>query len=290
MDCDRHLNIDLHIHTSASDGSCTPAEVLQLARKLKLGAIAITDHDTVAGAREALRIGIPTGVEFLTGVEISANPPSQFNLSSTFHILGYGIDIDNIEMEQTLALLQDARRNRNPRILERLQQIGLTISLTEIQHEAGNGQLGRPHIATVMVKKGFAESIDDAFDRFLGKRKPAYVDKFRITCKKAISLIKAAGGLPVLAHPYLLDLPDDQTLEELILHLKGLGLSGIEVYYPEHSLERVDHYKTLAARHRLIMTGGTDFHGSLKPEIRMGSATGDFRVPYTLFEQISEVL
>lgn len=286
MDCDRLPNIDLHIHTTASDGSLTPSEVLQLARKLKLAAVAITDHDTVTGVREALRVGVPIPIKFLTGVEISAKPPSQFNLSTTFHILGYGIDIENAELNQTLLLLQNARKDRNPKILDRLRQLGMPISLAEVEKAVGNGQIGRPHIATATVEKGFAESIDNAFDRFLGKGKPAYVDKFRITCKQAIALIKDAGGLPVLAHPYLLNLPDNETLEDLIVHLKGLGLMGIEVYYPEHSQAHVEHYTSLAERHRLIMTGGTDFHGTLKPEIQIGSGAGDFYVPYDIYEQI----
>ncbi len=288
MDCDRHLNIDLHIHTTASDGTFTPAEALQLAQKLKLGAIAITDHDTVDGAKEALRIGIPESMKFLTGVEISAKPPSHFNLPATFHILGYAIDLENSELNQTLVLLQDVRKNRNPKILDRLRQLDIVISLEEVKKEAGNGQLGRPHIAKVMMKKGFVESIDEAFDKFLGKRKPAYVDKYRISCKRAITLIKNAGGLPVLAHPYLLDFPNDDTLEELMVHMKGLGLIGIEVYYPEHSPERINHYKSLADLHNLIMTGGTDFHGNLKPEIQMGYGLGDFMVPYSLYEKIME--
>lgn len=289
MDYDRHLNIDLHIHTSASDGSFTPNEVLQLAHKLKLGAIAITDHDSVEGVKEALRIGIPGPVKFLTGVEISAKPPPHYNLSATFHILGYAIDIENSELNQTLLLLQHARKNRNPKILDHLRQLGMAISLEEVKIEARNGQLGRPHIAQVMMKKGFVESINEAFDRFLGHRKPAYVDKFRISCKKAITLIKNAGGVPVLAHPYLLNFSNDQTFQKLIVHMKGLGLIGIEVYYPEHSLERTNHYKSIAQHHNLIMTGGTDFHGKLKPELQMGCGMGNFMVPYSLYEKIMEM-
>ena len=286
MDCNHHLGIDLHIHSTASDGSFRPAEILDYAQKLNLAAIAITDHDSIDGSREALQIGIPPCLNFLTGVEISAAHPSFFPGSGSFHILGYDIQLDNHDLNQELSKLQDARKNRNPAILDRLNELGLQISLDEVKQEAGDGQLGRPHIAYAMVKKGFVGSIDEAFDKYLGTGGPAYVDKYRIGCEQAINIILGAGGIPVLAHPALLNVENNQKLEALLQNLIKLGLAGIEVYYPGHSYQQIQEYKALAGKHGLLMTGGTDFHGTITPQIKMGSGKGSLFIPYLLYEKL----
>ncbi|OEU68342.1 MAG: phosphatase [Desulfobacterales bacterium PC51MH44] len=280
------MKIDLHIHSTSSDGTLSPLEILRLAQDLNLGAIAITDHDTIEGSKDALAFGIPPSVNFLTGVEISASPPPSFPCPGSLHVLGYAINIDDPVLNHNLVLLQESRKNRNPRILESLASIGIELSLSEIRNEIGGYHLGRPHIAQLMVKKGFVQSIDEAFDKYLGKGKPAYVDRYRIDCVRAIEIILGAGGIPVLAHPFLLQIKNDDVLEDLIIALKEMGLKGIEVYYPEHTPELVAYYTEIANRHGLLMTGGTDFHGSLKPEIKMGSGKGDFLVPYELYEKL----
>jgi predicted metal-dependent phosphoesterase TrpH len=288
LDCNHHLGIDLHIHSTASDGSFTPAEILEHARKLNLAAIAITDHDSIDGSREALRSGIPPSVDFLTGVEISAAHPSFFPGSGSFHILGYDIDLDNRDLNQALNKLQDARKNRNPAILQLLNQLGFPISFEEVNQQVGEGQLGRPHIAYAMVKNGYVASIDEAFDKYLGTEGPAYVDKYRIECEQAINIIRAAGGFPVLAHPALLDIENDQKLDALLQNLVKIGLAGIEVYYPGHSPRQMRQYAQLADRHGLLMTGGTDFHGTITPEIKMGSGKGTLFIPYALYEKLRD--
>lgn len=286
MDCNHHLGIDLHIHSTASDGSFTPAEIIDHAQKLNLAAIAITDHDSIDGSREALRIGIPPSFNFLTGVEISAAHPPFFPGSGSFHILGYDIHLDNRDLNQALSKLQAARKNRNPSILKRLNKLGFQISLDEVNQEVGEGQLGRPHIAYAMVKKGFVTSIDEAFDKYLGTRGPAYVDKYRIECEQAIQIIRAAGGVPVLAHPALLDIENDQKLDALLQNLMKIGLAGIEVYYPGHSPQQIRQYTELARKYGLLMTGGTDFHGTITPQIKMGSGKGSLFIPYLLYEKL----
>ena len=286
MDCNSHVNIDLHIHTTASDGTCSPSEILEIARDSGLGAIAITDHDTIDGTREALRIGPPTPLHLLTGIEISAAPPPATPYTGSMHILGYGINPDNAELDRALQKLQTARRDRNPGIIDRLNQLGFQISLEEVIHTVGQGQISRPHIARVMLKKGYVQSIDEAFDRYLAAGKPAYVDKYRIPCQEAIDLITGAGGLPVLAHPILLGYRNRHELEQLIQLLIGMGLKGLEAYYPEHPPAETEYYIRLAEKHGLLLTGGTDFHGQLNPEIQMGSGNGDFCVPYHLYEQL----
>ena len=286
MDCNNHLGIDLHIHSTASDGSFTPAEILDHAQKLNLAAIAITDHDSIDGSRKALQIGIPPSFNFLTGVEISAAHPPFFPGSGSFHILGYNIQLDNRDLNQALSKLQDARKNRNPAIIKLLNKLGFQISLEEVNQEVGEGQLGRPHIADVMVKKGFVASINEAFDKYLGTNGPAYVDKYRIECEQAINIIRAAGGVPVLAHPALLNNENDQKLGAFLQNLMKIGLAGIEVYYPGHSPQQIRQYTELAKKYGLLMTGGTDFHGAITPEIKMGSGKGKLFIPYLLYEKL----
>ncbi len=286
MDCDQNLRIDLHVHSTASDGTLTPSEILKLALELNLGAVAITDHDTIDGSKEAQRAGIPSSLKFLTGVEISASPPSFVNCSGSFHILGYAIKLDDPELNSILRVLQKARRNRNPKIIERLNGLGFDFSMDDVIKEVGVEQLGRPHIARYMVKKRFVNSIDEAFDQYLAHGKPAYEDKYRIVCDQAIEVISGAGGIPVLAHPYLLHIQKRNELVKLIGVLKDMGLQGIEVFYPEHPREETTFYAEIAKQNGLLITGGTDFHGALTPEIQMGIGKGDFNVSYTLYEQL----
>jgi len=282
----KHVRIDLHIHSTASDGTLSPSEILSLAGNLNLGAISITDHDTIEGSREAIAHGIPPSIKFLTGVEISAAPPPAFTCSGSFHILGYSIRIDDPFLNQTLGRLQDARRSRNPKIIDNLNKLGMDISFSDLIDEFGDKQLGRPNIAQIMLKKGFVGSINEAFDKYLARGKPAYVDKYRIDCKDAIEIILGAGGIPVLAHPFLLKLEKDVLFEKLIITLKAMGLMGMEIYYPLHSRELTAYYVEIADRHGLLITGGSDFHGSIKPDINMGSGKGDLFVPYELYERL----
>lgn len=286
MDFSEDTGIDLHIHSTASDGTLSPLEILSTAVKQRLKAISITDHDTTAGCREALLHGIPPSLAFLTGVEISASPPSGFNLTGSIHILGYGIDIENRELNQSLDLLKSARENRNPKIIQRLNRLGIDISYEDVMNEVGGGIAGRPHIASALIKKGVCGSINEAFDTYLGKGKPAYVDKYRIESIKAIEIIKGAGGIPVLAHPYLVGIAPSYQFEAFLKVLVSMGLMGLEVYYPEHTPDAVNEYESIARRYGLLITGGTDFHGDINAEIKMGSGNGDLFTPYALFETL----
>ena len=278
--------IDLHIHSTASDGSLTPSEIIHLAQELNLGAIAITDHDSLEGSKEAIEAGIPPSIKFVSGVEISAAYPPFFPGSGSFHILGYCIRLDDSALNQSLAKLRQARKSRNPEILRRLNRLGYPLSLEEVRREVGQGQIGRPHIARAMKAKGFVKSIDEAFDSFLGNDAPAYVDKYRIECADAVQTIRAAGGISVLAHPGLLNISSENELNHLVGSLKELGIQGIEVHYPEHTPQQIKKYAELAERYELLMTGGTDFHGSIIPEIEMGSGNGSLFIPYELYEKM----
>jgi hypothetical protein len=280
------VRIDLHIHSTASDGTLTPAEIVRQAAALNLGAIAITDHDSVDGSREALEAGVPARLGFLTGVEVSASPPPSYPRRGSFHILGYRVDVTDNALNRELAKLQDARKNRNPGILSKLVALGIPIRMEEVKTVAGSGQIGRPHIAKLLISKGAADTIEDAFDRYLGTGKAAYVDKYRIDCARAIKRIKSAGGIAVLAHPGLLELDSDRHLEDILTELKQMGLAGIEVYYPEHSECQTRRFMQLAQHFELLMTGGSDYHGAIHPPIQMGSGRGDLAVPYALYEKL----
>jgi hypothetical protein len=284
---DPHAGIDLHVHSTASDGSLTPSDILAMAVQSGLRAIAITDHDTLDGSVEAVRGGIPAPLQFLTGIEISADAPPGFRLNGSVHILGYGIDPENATLNALLGVLKTARENRNPQIIARLNALGMPLSMAALDDIVGHAIAGRPHIAQLMVKKGFADSINDAFDRFLGKNKPAYIDKYRVPMAEAIEAINAAGGMAVLAHPYLNGIADPEQFETFLLTLMPMGLQGIEAIYPDHPEHITETYCRLADKYGLLVTGGTDFHGDVTPGIQMGVGNGDFHVPYSLFEALA---
>ena len=290
--------IDLHIHSNASDGSLSPSEIMKEAIDQGLLAIAITDHDTINGVKTAIESGIPHPLEFITGIEISAHAPVEYADIGTLHILGYGISIYDVMLQKNLKKLKDARRQRNPQIIEKLNQLGFPLTLEEVKEICGPGQMGRPHIAQAMVEKGYVSSFNKAFDLYLGSDKPAYVDKFRLTSQQAIDLIKEAGGLAVLAHPGLIptiespfeykNVPSKErtSILHLISRLMGMGLAGIEVYHTDHSPEQTAFFEKLATKKGLLMTGGSDFHGALKPEIAMGKGEGALHVDHSLYKTL----
>jgi hypothetical protein len=284
------VNIDLHIHSTASDGTLTPAEIIARARQLGLAAIAITDHDTVAGATQALAAGLPSDLHFITGVEISTESPRRFPCRGSLHLLGYGFNPDDIHLMQALKRLQNARQDRNPRIIAKLNRLDIPISMAHLEAEAGNAQIGRPHIANWLVKHGVVPSFDEAFERYLGVGRPAYADKYRIDCEAAITLIRNAGGVPVLAHPALIAPRGSWPRESLILELKTCGLMGIEAYYPEHTPAQTQTYLQWAKRYGLAVTGGTDFHGAIKADIEMGRGSGDFQIPFRCYTQLAALI
>ncbi len=272
--------VDLHVHSTVSDGTLTPRALVQLAKEKGLRAIALTDHDNINGNKEALEEGARLGMEVIPGVEISGDFPG-----GTLHILGYYVT-ENNSLKHNLTKLQKVREERNFKIIERLNQSGVPVTYEEIAGVAGGTQIGRPHIAQVLLRKGIVRNLDEAFSRFLGKGEPAYVDKFRPTPERAIEWILEGGGIPVLAHPFTLNMGELEKLRVLISKWVDLGLKGIEVYTPEHTARQEAMYKNLAERLGLIITGGTDFHGLNKPGVDLGTGYGDFRVPYECVENL----
>jgi len=275
------MYIDLHIHTTASDGSLTPSQVVHYAKEKDLKAIAITDHDTIEGNEEAIIEGRREGIEVVPGVEISVDYSP-----GTMHMLGYFITLEDTTLGEKLNLLQDSRSDRNPKIVKKLNEMSLSLTYDEVVQESGGGQIGRPHIAQALVKKGYVKSIQEAFNKYLGKGAPAYIDKFRLSAKEAITVITNAGGIPVLAHPFTLNCNKSDELDDLVERLVEQGLEGLEVYYSEHDERNTSHYHLLAKRYNLVITGGSDFHGKNMQGIDLGTGRGNLKIPYTLLERL----
>ncbi|HJZ67178.1 MAG TPA: PHP domain-containing protein [Blastocatellia bacterium] len=277
--------IDLHSHTTFSDGSATPAELVERAKANAARAIAITDHDTVGGLAEGLAAAERIGLEFVRGIEISAEYSP-----GTMHILGYGIDDDCDALLSKLQELRVARDARNPQIAEKLRSLGVDINYDEVASLAGNEVVGRPHFARILVQKGFADSIQDAFNKFLAKGAAAYVEKKRLSPAESIELLHEAGGIAVLAHPYQLKLPSMKDVLELIEHLAALGLDGVEAIYSRHSIGEREQYTEVATQLGLLLTGGSDYHGTYKPDLDIVTGKGDLHVPYSVLENIKSRL
>ena len=242
--------IDLHVHTKASDGLYPAADIVAMAERAGVSVLGITDHDTVHGVDDALAAAAEKKLEIVPGVEINA-----YNGDDEYHILGYFIDHRDGDLRNALEELRVARIRRMHRIVSKLGLIGITVDPSEILALAGSGTVGRPHIAQILVKMGYAASVRDAFDRYIGEGKPAYAPRSKLTPLEAIEIITKAGGVAALAHPGL------WRADELIPQLAAWGIVGIEVYSPDHTAAQVAHYSDIARNLNLIALGGSDFHG-----------------------------
>ena len=274
--------LDLHLHTTHSDGSCTPTEVINMAHRAGVTALAITDHDILTGVAEAIAAGQEYGIEVIPGVEISSLAGN-----SELHILGYFLDCQNPDLLERLKTLRDGRHRRNPRIIERLHTLGIDITYDEVRALAGTDSIGRPHIARVLMDKHVVASAKEAFDRFLAEGKPAYVPRELPNPAEAIRWIKAARGLAVLAHPTWVKVTE-QPLIDLVRQLKADGLDGVEVYYSTHAARQTREYLSLAQQLGLLVTGGSDFHGITKPDIEVGIGKGALHIPASLLPKMKE--
>lgn len=273
--------IDLHTHSTRSDGSMTPDELVRHAFEQGLEAIALTDHDTVGGVRSAIERGKSLGMEVIAGVEIGVS------FKTEMHMLGYFFNENFSSLEKTLDELKVKREQRNVKMVKKLNELGIDIALSEAEDLAKGGIVGRPHIAQVMVNKGYAGSVREVFEKYLSVGKPAYFKKEKLTPEEGIREITKAGGVAVLAHPIYLNLNQEE-LDSLLGQLAEKGLKGIEAYYTYNTQEQTDMLLKLAERHGLAITGGSDFHGNYKPEIEIGSGLGGLRVPYGLLAELKK--
>lgn len=268
--------IDLHIHSTFSDGLLKPAEVVDLADSQGLKAIAITDHDTAAGTDEAMQRGNEKKIEVLAGIEISS-----WHGDTSMHILGYRFKHEDKKFNSRLQLLQDGRESRNIRIIENLNKLGIRVDLGELLHYSEYGQTGRPHIARLLVDKGVTKTIDLAFKYYLRRGAAAYAERFRFSALDAIAMIREAGGIAVLAHPSSLD-PTLRSIPLLLKNLRKMGLEGVEVYYPSHSPKAVKALLQMADEMGLLITGGSDFHGMERVDYTTDDWLHKTHVPYDI--------
>jgi len=262
---------DLHVHSSCSDGSLSPAELCRLAADTGLSAFSLTDHDTVAGLEEGLAACRSLDVKLLPGVELSVGYEN-----TEIHLLGYGIELNNRPLREMLDLLAAERVERMEKMVGKLRDMGVAADFNEVRSYASGNILSRLHLATYLVDQGFVGGNDEAFNRYIGNGRPAYVRRRQLTLKKAIEVIVTAGGLPVYAHPGL------TRRDDLIEYLVRLGIRGIETFYPMHSPGDTARYLKVCARYGLFPTGGSDFHGDKKPVVKLGSAL----TPSEVFEQM----
>ena len=273
--------IDLHTHSTVSDGSDPPARIAELAAEAGCRAVALTDHDRLDGLPPARARAAELGVELVPGCEVSC----EFE-PGTMHVLTYFVDEGDGPLQAELARLQRIRAERNRRLAERLAGLGLPVTLNEMERVAGGEGVGRPHAAAVLVEKGVVGSVQEAFDRWLAKGRPGYVGKERLTPEVAVQVTRAAGGVAVLAHPFSLGL-DPAGLEQTVAGLAELGLGGVEAVYGRYEPDERRALTELARRHGLAVTGGSDHHGTFKPDLSVGVGRGDLEVPDDLLDDLA---
>lgn len=277
------MTVDLHTHSTASDGSDPPERLVELAIRAGLSSLALTDHDTQDALPGAIAAAKTAGLELIPGVELSLD----FERGG-MHLVVLWLPPGPGPLQDRLAELRSGRDTRNVEIVERLVDAGLPVTIEEIEEEAGAGSVGRPHIAAVMVARGYVPDIKTAFDLWLGNGRPAYVGRARLDPEEAIGLARQSGGVPVLAHPHTLGITTAPEMAEVLKRLVGAGLVGLEAIYPTYRRHEREGYSDLARRFDLVPSGGSDYHGSYKPGLSLGSGYGDLYVPDAVLEELRD--
>lgn len=275
-------HIDLHCHSTFSDGTMTPSELVEIAGKENLGGLSLTDHDTIDGIPELLTAAQEIGLPAISGVELSAN-----HGDIPIHILGYGFTLENTSLKNSLSYLQQTRKRRNKKIISNLHNLGIDTTYSEMQTMAGQGVVGRPHFAQLLINHGKVLSIQEAFNKYLGKDKPAYAAREKLPVQEAIGMIHKAKGLAVLAHPGCIALDRNKTME-LLKSFLDMGLDGIEAYYPVHSSGFRKQLISFCMEEDLVVTGGSDYHGDIRPGTRLGTMQKKQRVPLDVLLQLQK--
>ena len=270
--------IDLHTHSLRSDGAQTPADVVRSAKGANLAAMALSDHDNIDGVPEALAEGEKLGIEVIPAVELSAQ------VDTELHILGYFIDIRNKKLNEAMAYALRVRDERQEETCRKLNEMGFSVTMDEVRAEAhGNPVLCRAHFAQIMVRKGYAESVQDCFKKYLSVGCYAYSNKQALLPHEAVSLIHEAGGIAVAAHLHLIKM-EDEPLKEFLKGLIPYGLDGVEGYYTDYTPDMERRYRAMAKDLGLVLSGGTDYHGANKPHIAIGKGRGNLEIPYEVLE------
>lgn len=274
--------VDLHVHSNASDGTLTPSEVVQLAKKTGLTAMALTDHDTVDGVAEAVTSSREYDIEIIPGVELSCA-----YIAKEIHIVGLYIDCQNTSFLAELNRLKETRLARNEQMAAKCREHGLNITVEELINEYPDAVITRAHFASYLLKKGYVSCVKDAFDRYLNDHGPCFVPRYKMPCEETIELIHNAGGVAILAHPILYRLSDSE-LEKLVKYLTRCGLDGIEALYSTYTTGDETQIRKLARENGLLISGGSDFHGANKPHIQLGIGRGNLKIPYDVLENIKK--
>lgn len=269
--------IDLHTHSTCSDGTLTPTELVKKAKDIGLSAIALTDHDTVDGLEEAFEAGRKYGIEVISGIEFSVKADTEM------HLLGLDFSLDCPKIKGVLAEMVANRETRNKKVIEKLSEIGMIITEEDIKNESTSLVTGRSQIAKAMMKKGYVNSVKEAFDKYLSFGKPAFVKRKTLSPEKAIEIIKNSGGFASLAHLNQTKKSDEE-LYGILTHLKECGLDAIEGYYTEYTDDMNERYRKMARDIGLKLTGGSDFHGTNKTDHELGTGSGNLRIPYKILD------
>ncbi|NDV18172.1 PHP domain-containing protein [Pseudodesulfovibrio sp. JC047] len=275
------MSIDLHTHSTASDGTLSPRELIKLAKETGLDAIAITDHDTLQGIPEAMEAGREFGIEVIPGAELSLESPEG---TGWIHVVALWIPEEAPTLQKAFDWIQEGRRNRNHEIVEKLRSLGINITYESVAARA-MGTLGRPHFAQELLSLGVVSSMEEAFKVWLGDNGRAYVPKRKLTPGQAFPILNELGATSILAHPFALGRNYADT-EKIVKDLMTYGMDGMEVYYTEHTDADIKEYKAMAERLGLLISGGSDFHGSVKPKIRLGKGKGGLHVPTELLDRM----
>ena len=277
--------VDLHTHTTASDGTFAPADLVAEARRVRLDVLAICDHDSTEGIAPALAANPDSSLRIIPGIEINTDVPD-----GEVHVLGYFREVPGGALQELLTRLREGRRARAHGMAEKMSALGMPISFERVTQLAGGGSIGRPHVARAIVESGHAATVGEAFERFIGRHGPAYVERMRLSPAEAVNVIRESGGVPVLAHPFSFDqygtLLKSVHPEQLVPELVGAGLRGIETYYYRYPGDVIASLLRLGERFGLIATGGSDFHGSVKP----GQGLGSVFVPWEAVERLTAEL
>lgn len=273
--------VDLHTHSTASDGSEKPSTVVELAHKAGLVAVALTDHDTQEGIVEARAAASKLAIELVPGVELSLEYDE-----GGMHLVVLWLEPGSGPLQERLEGLQSGRGERNEQIVARLELAGMDITIEEVLEEAGGGSVGRPHIAAVMMSKGYVPDIRTAFDEWLGAGRPAYVGRDRLEAEEAIALARESGAVPVLSHPHTLGITTAPAMAEVLTRLRAAGLIGLEAHYSSYRRHERAGYADLARRFGLVPSGGSDFHGRYKPGLEIGSGYGDLVVDGSVLDEL----
>lgn len=289
---DKNMNeklVDLHVHSTESDGTLSPEELIHAAKKTGLSAMALTDHDTVSGIAKAAPSANIHGIELIPGIELSTQyrMPTKKGAEKEIHIVGLFIDPQNPLLLKKIQEFRQCRDNRNVEMIAALQRKGLEITMEALTSENPDSVITRGNIARFLYNHGQTKSVQEAFEKYIGDGCPCYVSRFKVTPMEAVALIKQAGGIAILAHPLLYHL-SSASLQQLVDDLKTVGLDGIEAIYSTYSAGEERLMKKFAADNHLLISGGSDFHGSTKPTIQLGIGTGNLFIPYSVLESIKK--